>query len=102
MGKLIRLAPLRGVSNVRYYIGLAMFFLPFLAASLGQHIAQRVPPDTIDGHVAVGLLGDTVFLAGLFVLGSDFWGQSQGAVHPWGEGPAAMNHSILCPNCRSH
>lgn len=73
MGKLTKLAPPREVSNVRYYIGLAMFFLPFLVAFLGPYLAQWVPPDIVDGRLAVGLLGDTIFLASLFVLGGDFW-----------------------------
>jgi hypothetical protein len=73
MGKLIKLAPPREVSNVRYYIGLAMFFLPILVAFLDPYVAQWVPPDIMGGRLAVGLLGDTVFLASLFVLGGDFW-----------------------------
>ncbi len=72
-GKLIKLAPPREVSNVRYYIGLAMFSLPFLVAFLGPYFAQWVPSGIMDGRLAVGLLGDTVFLASLFVLGGDFW-----------------------------
>jgi hypothetical protein len=73
LGKLSRLAPPREVTAVRYYVGLAMFFLPFLVAFLGPYVARWVPPDIMDGRLAVGLLGDTVFLASLFVLGGDFW-----------------------------
>jgi hypothetical protein len=73
MGRLIRLAPPREVSKLRYNIGLAMFFLPILVAFLDPYVARWVPPDTMGGHLAVGLLGDTVFLTSLFVLGGDFW-----------------------------
>jgi hypothetical protein len=73
MGKLMKLAPPREVSKVRYYIGLAMFFLPFLVAFLGPYLVQWVPSGIMDGRLAVGLLGDIVFLASLFVLGGDFW-----------------------------
>jgi hypothetical protein len=73
MSKLSRLAPSREVGNVRYYIGLVMFFLPFLVAFLGPYVAQWVPADIVDRRLVVGLLGDTVFLASLFVLGGDFW-----------------------------
>lgn len=50
-----------------------MFFLPFLVAFLGPYVAQWVPADIVDRRLVVGLLGDTVFLASLFVLGGDFW-----------------------------
>ena len=73
MGKLIKLAPPREVSKVRYYIGLAMFFLPFLVAVLGPYVAKWVPSNIMDGRLAVGVLGDTIFLASFFVLGGDFW-----------------------------
>ena len=73
MGKLIKMAPPREVNKVRYYIGLAMFFLPFLLAFLRPYVAQWVPSDIMDKPLAVGLLGDTVFLASFFVLGGDFW-----------------------------
>lgn len=73
MGKLMKLAPPREVSNVRYYIGLTMFLLPILVAFLGPYVAQWVPPDIMGGRLAVGLLGDTIFIASLFVLGGDFW-----------------------------
>jgi len=72
-GKLSRLAPPREVSNVRYYVGLAMFCLPLLVIFLGPYMAQWLPPAFMNEHLAVGLLGDIVFLASLFVLGGDFW-----------------------------
>lgn len=73
IGKLMKLAPPREVSNVRYYIGLTMFLLPILVAFLGPYTAQWAPPDIIGGRLAVELLGDTIFIASLFVLGGDFW-----------------------------
>ena len=72
MGKLRKLAPPREVTTMRYYIGLAMFFLPIVVAFSGPYLAQWMP-DIVDGRLGVGLLGDIVFLAGLFVLGGDFW-----------------------------
>lgn len=73
LGKLNKLAPPQEVSKVRYYIGLAMFFLPFLIAFFGPYVAKWLPSDIMDGRLAVGILGDTVFLASFFVLGGDFW-----------------------------
>ena len=73
LGKLMKLAPAQEVSKMRYYVGLLMFFLPFAIAFLSPYVEQWVPADVIDSQLAVGLLGDIVFLASLFVLGGDFW-----------------------------
>ena len=72
MGKLIKLAPPREVSKLRYYIGLAMFSLPILVAFLDPYLTQWIP-HIEPGRLAVGLVGDIVFLTSLFVLGGDFW-----------------------------
>jgi hypothetical protein len=40
---------------------------------MSPYVSRWVPADIMDGRLVVGLLGDTVFLASLFVLGGDFW-----------------------------
>ena len=73
VGKLIELGPPREVSKVRYYIGLSMFSLPLLVAFLGPYAADWIPSNIMDGRLAMGVLGDMIFLASFFVLGGEFW-----------------------------
>jgi len=60
------------VSLTRYRIGIVMFVLPIVFGWLGPYGAQHIPG--YETHrVVVSLIGDVMFVAGLFVLGGDFW-----------------------------
>ena len=60
------------VSLTRYRIGLVMFVLPIAFGWLGPYGAHLIPG--YEGHrFVVSLIGDVMFVAGLFVLGGDFW-----------------------------
>jgi len=64
--------PPQTVSLMRYRIGLAMFVLPVLLGWLWPYAVQFL--DGLDEHaLLLGIAGDLVLLAGLFVLGGDFW-----------------------------
>jgi small basic protein len=60
------------VSRTRYHIGLAMFALPILFGWLGPYGAHLIPGYETHRFV-VGLIGDVMLVASLFVLGGDFW-----------------------------
>jgi hypothetical protein len=60
------------VSLTRYRIGLVMFVLPVLFGWLGPYGAHLIPGYPAHRFV-VSLIGDVMFVAGLFVLGGDFW-----------------------------
>jgi len=60
------------VSLTRYRIGLVMFVLPIAFAWLGPYGAHMIPGYPAHRFV-VSLIGDVMFVAGLFVLGGDFW-----------------------------
>ena len=64
--------PPQTVSRMRYRIGLAMFVLPVLLGWAWPYAANVY--DGLDEHtLLLGIAGDLVLLAGLFVLGGDFW-----------------------------
>jgi hypothetical protein len=64
--------PPQTVSRTRYRIGLAMFVLPVLLGWIWPYAAHFF--EGLDEHALVpGIAGDLVLLAGLFVLGGDFW-----------------------------
>ena len=60
------------VSLTRYRIGLVMFVLPVLFGWLGPYGVHLIPGYEAHRFVA-SLIGDVMFVAGLFVLGGDFW-----------------------------
>ncbi len=72
IGFLKRYALPSAVSRTRYYIGLAMFLVPFLFGWLAPYAPQLLPG--YEAHrFAVNFTGDLLLLISLFVLGGDFW-----------------------------
>ena len=71
-GFLKKHGPSDRVSRTRYHIGLAMFTLPVLFGWLGPYGAHLIPGYETHRFV-VGLIGDAMLVASLFVLGGDFW-----------------------------
>jgi hypothetical protein len=60
------------VSRTRYRIGLVMFLLPLLFGWLAPYLSSLIP--FIKTHcIALGIIGDALFVVSLFVLGGDFW-----------------------------
>lgn len=64
--------PPQAVSAARYKTGLVMFALPLLYAFLSPYIGKYIPGMT-DNHLVYAIVGDILLLAGLFLLGGDFW-----------------------------
>lgn len=60
------------VTPARYRIGLVMFLLPVVFGWLAPYGAHLIPGYEANRIVA-SLIGDTMFVASLFVLGGDFW-----------------------------
>ncbi len=68
------------ISKWRYYTGLTIFLLSFLPDILIVIFLFLGYPYTETGHtviLAIMLGGMTMFIAGLFILGSGFWGRLQ-------------------------
>ena len=60
------------VSRTRYRIGLIMFLLPLLFGWLAPYLSSLIP--FFKTHcIALGIIGDALFVVSLFVLGGDFW-----------------------------
>ena len=60
------------VSRTRYRIGLIMFLLPLLFGWLAPYLSSLIP--FLKTHcIALGIIGDALFVVSLFVLGGDFW-----------------------------
>jgi len=60
------------VSGTRYRIGLIMFLLPLLFGWLAPYLSNLIP--FFKTHcIALGIIGDALFVLSLFVLGGDFW-----------------------------
>ena len=60
------------VSRTRYRIGLVMFLLPLLFGWLAPYLSSLIP--FLKTHcIALGIIGDALFVVSLFVLGGDFW-----------------------------
>lgn len=71
------LAPAQKVGPVRHIIGLVMFVLPLLTATLEPYIDYIIPgfrPKLWQLQV----LGDLMLIASFFVLGGDFWDKLRG------------------------
>ncbi len=60
------------VSLTRYNIGLVMFAVPIVFGWLAPYAADLVPGYP-DNEFTYAIVGDVLLLAGLFVLGGDFW-----------------------------
>lgn len=71
-GAVKELAPAKSVSRTRYTIGLVMFVLPFLLALVTPY-ATDFWAGFEAFRIQLGLAGDLLLLASLFVLGGDFW-----------------------------
>ncbi|WP_426228629.1 transporter suffix domain-containing protein [Pararhizobium sp. DWP3-4] len=60
------------ISRARYNLGLVMFCIPLISASLEPYI-DALWPDLRPNMWQLQLLGDVMFLASFFVLGGNFW-----------------------------
>jgi len=63
------------ISKGQHYVGVTLFFLSFLPYFITE-IAMLLDYPKEGGHVVllgVLLLGDALFMASLFILGSEFW-----------------------------
>ncbi|MCD4784342.1 MAG: hypothetical protein K8T10_11025 [Candidatus Eremiobacteraeota bacterium] len=68
--------PAKPVGKTRYYIGITLLFLSFLPCFLVEILLFFGYPKTDEGHtyMFIGMLiGYTVFVVSLFVVGGDFW-----------------------------
>jgi hypothetical protein len=72
LGFVRRYGPPRKVSRLRYNIGLVMFSVPILFGWLSIYTADLIPGFRRD-PLPHAIAGDILLLAGLFVLGGDFW-----------------------------
>jgi len=72
LGFFKKFGPPRAVSRVRYRVGLVMFFLPLAVGWLAPYLAGRIPGYD-ENRMVIGIAGDVLFLASLFVLGGEFW-----------------------------
>jgi hypothetical protein len=66
------LKPTGGVGRVRHLIGLVLFVLPLVPTYIMAYVPRWLPDDSPE-RLWVNLCADAMFLAGLFILGGDFW-----------------------------
>jgi len=71
-GFLKQYGPPSEVSRTRYTIGLVMFTVPIVFGWLAPYAADLVPGYP-GNELTYAVFGDVLLLAGLFVLGGDFW-----------------------------
>jgi hypothetical protein len=71
-GFLKQYGPPAEVGRTRYTIGLVMFAVPIAFGWLSPYAANRVP-GYLGNEFTYAIVGDLLLLAGLFVLGGDFW-----------------------------
>ena len=76
-GQAKRLVPVQRVSPTRHVIGLFMFFLPILSATLEPYV-DAVAPGVRPNLWQLQVLGDVMLIASFFVLGGDFWNKLRG------------------------
>ncbi len=67
-----RIKPAGGVSKLRHNLGLAMLCVPLLPTYLQAYQPEWLP-DGSPLRWQARLVSDGIFVAGLFVLGGDFW-----------------------------
>lgn len=72
-----RYGPPDTVGPLRYRIGLVLFLTPFLLALVLPYAAAYFPR-VANNLVAISIVGDTMLLISLFVLGGDFWDKLKG------------------------
>ena len=60
------------VSRPRYYVGLVLFFLPFLLGWIWPYLLEGFP-ELVDYRLTMAIAGDVSMIIGLFVLGGHFW-----------------------------
>ncbi|HEY6644060.1 hypothetical protein [Povalibacter sp.] len=68
-----RFAPPATVSAARYRIGLILLITPIVLSSLGDYLSLYLIPLRQEYPYLIAMAGDLLILAGLFVLGGDFW-----------------------------
>lgn len=66
------LSPVSEVGRARYNIGLVMFCLPLVTASLEPYV-DALAPGLRPNLWQLQVLGDVIFIASFFVLGGGFW-----------------------------
>jgi hypothetical protein len=67
-----RHSPPDEVGVIRYRVGLVMFMLPLLLGFCAPYVGHLVP--LYRAHpVILGLIGDSMLVCSVFVLGGDFW-----------------------------
>ncbi len=71
-----RIKPAGNVGPVRHIIGLAMLLLPLIPTYVQAYKPEWLP-DSSALRWQMKLAADAVFVAGLFVLGGDFWDKLQ-------------------------
>jgi len=64
--------PAKTVSPGRYRVGLVLFFAPILFGWLAPYMSELFPGLT-QYALPAAIAGDVLWLAGIFVLGGDFW-----------------------------
>ena len=64
--------PPRKVSATRYRLGLVMFMVPFLLGFATPYFGQHIP-GMGEHKIAYAVAGDLLLLAGLCMLGGEFW-----------------------------
>jgi hypothetical protein len=67
--------PPRPIGRTRHYVGVSLFFISFLPYP-GTEVALLLSDPArinLTALLAVMFLGDAVFIASLFILGSEFW-----------------------------
>lgn len=72
-----RYGPPDTVSKTRYSIGLIMFFIPIVFAFILPYIFGHIP-FILDYYLIISISGDLLLIAGLFILGGDFWDKLRG------------------------
>jgi len=71
-------APPAKVGKIRYRIGLIMFFVPFIYGFVGPYVQEYLPQYfalVSDYSLILAIVGDSLIIISLFVLGGDFWGK---------------------------
>lgn len=67
-----RLSTETHISRARYNVGLVMFCIPLISASLEPYV-DALWPELRPNMWQLQLLGDLMFFASFFVLGGNFW-----------------------------
>ena len=60
------------VSKSRYRIGLVLFLVPIIIGWLIPYVVHLIPFYEANRYL-INIIGDIMFISGLFVLGGDFW-----------------------------